>query len=129
MKATVCVPILALVCGAACAASEPSAKDPSSVEKSSGATSRQPADEGARQLTKSECDSLGEWLADACTNRPNSRSAQIDGWCGDMIHNVHDGSWAADDCAKHIKVVDSMCFRSTTIVQALMDCDNSVSRP
>ena len=129
MKTTVCVPLLAFV--AACAASEPSAKDPSSVESSggSGATSRQAADEGARQLTKSECESLGEWLADACQNRPNSRSAQIDGWCSDMIHNVHDGSWVTDDCSKHIKVVDSMCFRSTTIVPALMDCDNSVSRP
>jgi hypothetical protein len=129
MKATVYLPLLAAV--AACAASEPSAKDPSSLESSggSGATSRQPADEGARALTKSECESLGDWLADACSNRPNSRSAQIDGWCSDIIHNVHDGSWVTADCTQHIKVVDAMCFKSTTIVSALMDCDNAVSRP
>jgi hypothetical protein len=129
MKATVYVPMLVAV--ASCAASEPSAKDPSSVEPStgSGATSRQAADDGARSLSKGECESLGEWLADACANRPNSRSAQVDGWCSDMIRTVHDGSWVTDDCTKHIKVVDSVCFRSTTIIRALMDCDNSVSRP
>jgi hypothetical protein len=128
MKATVYVPILATV--AACAASEPSAKDPSSVEShAGGATSRQAADDGARSLTQGECESLGGWLADACANRPNSRSAQVDGWCSDIIRTVHDGSWMTDDCTKHIKVVDSVCFRSTTIIRALMDCDNSVSRP
>ncbi len=129
MKTTVCLPLLVAL--AACAASEPAPKDPSSQAPASGAgaTSRQAGDEGARPLTRAECESLGEWLEDACKSRPNSRSAQIDGWCSDIVANVDDGSWVAGDCAQHIKYVDSVCFRSTTQVGSLMDCDRSVSRP
>jgi hypothetical protein len=129
MRTTVCLPLLAAL--AACAAAEPSPKDPSSAENpsGSGATSRQAADDPARSLTQSECASLGEWLVDACNNRPNSRSAQVDGWCSDLVRTVGDGSWVTGDCVQHIKYVDSVCFRSTTIIRSLMDCDYSVSRP
>ena len=128
MKATLYLPLVVAV--AACAATDPSPKDPSSVASpsGSGATSRQPSDDAARPLTKAECESLGGWLVDACNNRPNSRSAQIDGWCSDMVRTINDGSWATGDCAQHIKYVDSVCFRSTTSVRNLMDCDSTVSR-
>jgi hypothetical protein len=128
MKATLCLPLVVAL--AACAGAEPSPKDPSSADSHSGAgaTSRQASDDAARPLTKAECDSLGEWLVDVCNNRPNSRSAQIDGWCSDAVRTVGDGTWASGDCAAHVKYVDYVCFRSTTSVRNLMDCDSSVSR-
>ena len=116
-----------LVAVAACAASEPSAKDPSS-QAGQGAASKQPADDSNRALTKAECDSLGEYLVDVCNNRGNSRSSKIDGWCSDIVATVGKGSWATDECVQHIKYFDSVCFRSTTNVRALMDCDSTVAR-
>jgi hypothetical protein len=112
----------------ACAASEPSPpKDPSS-QAGQGAASKQPEDNANRALTKAECESLGEYLVDVCKNRPNSRSSKIDGWCSDTVSTVGTGSWVTDDCVKHIKYFDSVCFRSTTSISALMDCDSTVAR-
>jgi hypothetical protein len=119
------LPMLATV--AACAASEPSPKDPSS-QGGTGAASKQPADDANRALTKAECESLGEYLADVCNSRPNSRSAQIDGWCSDTVSTVGSGSWVTDECVPHIRYFDSVCFRSTTSVRSLMDCDSTVAR-
>jgi hypothetical protein len=124
-KALYLLPILAAV--AACAASEPSAKDPSS-QAGQGAASKQAEDNANRALTKAECESLGDYLVDVCKNRPNSRSSKIDGWCSDTVSTVGTGSWVTDDCVKHIKYFDSVCFHSTTSVAALMDCDSTVAR-
>ena len=118
---------------AACAGAEPPpAETPSSATASqhvSGAASRQAADDPARPLAKSECDSLGQWIAEACISQPHTRMAQIDSWCGDIVRTVGDGTWATGDCAKHIRYMDAVCFRSTTQLRSLMDCDRNVDRP
>jgi hypothetical protein len=128
MKATV---LLLLGAAAACAGTEPPAETPSSAPPSgaSGATSRQAADDAARPLTATECESLGQWIAAACAGQPHTRLAQVDSWCGDIARTVGDGTWVTDDCTKHIRYMDSVCFRSTTMVRALMDCDRNVDRP
>jgi hypothetical protein len=128
MKAILYLPLVVAV--AACAASETSPKDPSSEASPSGkgATSRQANDDAARSLTKAECESLGEWLVQSCHDRPNSRSAQIDGWCSDTVRSVGESAWVTDDCMQHIKYMDSVCLRSATNVRALMDCDATISR-
>jgi hypothetical protein len=110
----------------ACAGSGPAAQTPS--DERSGATSRQAADNPDRKLTSSECESLGQWIAQVCADHPNTRSSQIDGWCGDMVRTVGDGTWVGE-CTEHVKYFDAVCFRSTTQIRALMDCDSNVSRP
>jgi hypothetical protein len=128
MKATLYLPLVVAL--AACAATETSPKDPSSESDSSGkgATSRQGSDDAARPLTNAECTSLGEWLVQSCHDRPNSRSAQIDGWCSDTVRSVGESSWVTDECMQHVKYMDYVCLRSATNVRALIDCDSSVSR-
>jgi|CZKU01.1.fsa_nt_gi hypothetical protein len=95
----------------------------------SGVTAAQPANNAGRPLDLTECKSLGQWLADACENRPNERSARVEGWCSDVLRGVESGAWITADCVPHIKYIDSTCFRSTTSVHDLMACDVSVSRP
>ncbi len=87
------------------------------------------ADDPTRALTKAECQSLGQWMADACASRPNERSARVEGWCSDILRGVGDGTWVSGDCMKNIKYIDSVCFRGTTKVFSMMDCDYSVHRP
>jgi hypothetical protein len=41
---------------------------------------------------------------------------------------VGDGSWVHDDCLKHMKYVDSVCFRSTRSVGEQIDCDRTIDR-
>jgi hypothetical protein len=106
-----------------------SSPPPSATPSGEAVASKQPADDPARALTSSECASLGQWLVDDCQNRSDQRSAQVDGWCSDLIRGVQSGSWTKDDCAKHIKYMDYVCFRSTTSVRNLMDCDGAVQRP
>jgi hypothetical protein len=89
----------------------------------------QPSDNPGRALSMDECASLGRWLADACDNRPNERSARVDGWCSDIVRNVANSSWVSGDCAKNIKYMDSMCFRSAANVHSMMACDDGVQRP
>jgi hypothetical protein len=123
--------LLLLATMAACAGSEPPAETPSSAQpaRSSGATSPQAADDPARILTAPECESLGQWIAEACASQPHTRLAKIDSWCGDIVRTVDDGTWVTDDCTKHVRYMDAVCFRSTRMVRALMDCDRSVDRP
>jgi hypothetical protein len=123
MKAT----ILLLLFGSttACAATTPSSSDP----RSTGVTASQASNDPGRALSQSECDSLGRWLADACENRPNERSARVDGWCSDVMSSVANGSWVPRDCVKNIKYMDSVCFQSATNVHSMMACDESVRRP
>jgi hypothetical protein len=123
MRATLVV--FALMGAAACGASTTPAASPSDR---SGVTATQPSSEGARSLDENECRSLAQWLADACQNRPNERSARVDGWCSDILGKLESGAWVTGDCEKHIKYMDSVCFRSTTSVLNMMDCDDSVQR-
>jgi hypothetical protein len=118
----------AFVCTTACGASTPPAASPS-TSNPSGVTAAQPSSDPARALDERECRSLGQWLVDACENRSNQRSARVDGWCSDVRRGVESGAWIAGDCVKHIKYMDAVCFRSTTGVSNMMECDNSVQRP
>ncbi len=77
----------------------------------------------------SECTSLGQSLADACDNRPNERSAKVEGWCSEILRGVADRSWMSRDCVKNIKYMDAMCFRGATNVLSMMACDDGVQRP
>jgi len=131
MKPSVLLLLAAGVMGCAGKASVPAASPSpeTSTDGPAGATSKQASDDPARALTPDECQSLGEWIAQACQNHENARSAQIDGWCSDMTRGVDGGSWQSGDCAKHVKYMDMVCFRSTTDVGSLMDCDDAVSRP
>jgi hypothetical protein len=95
----------------------------------SGVTAAQASNNPGRPLDAAECTSLGRWLADACQSRPNERSARVDGWCADVLRGVESGAWVTGDCVKHIKYIDSVCFRSTTGVHDMMACDDAVSRP
>jgi hypothetical protein len=121
MKATV----LLLIFGStvACAGSAP----PPASDARSGVTASQASNDPGRPLSTDECESLGRWLADACSNRPNERSARVDGWCNDVVRGVADGTWARNDCVKSIKYMDSVCFQSATNVHTMMACDESVA--
>jgi hypothetical protein len=88
-----------------------------------------PTEAPARPLTNGECEALAQWILDACHDRAGHRSAQIDGWCSDIERRTIPGdrSWIAE-CVKNVKYMDNACFRSTTSISNLMDCDSSVSR-
>ncbi len=94
---------------------------------SEGAAAAQRPDEAGRKLTKDECDELASWIDQVC-HTDTSRSSQVEGWCSDVVSKSADGSWQADDCAKHIRYVDFACFRSTESSRSLMDCDRTVNR-
>jgi hypothetical protein len=82
-----------------------------------------------RRLTQSECDSLAQWLVDSCHNLGNNRSTQIDAWCSDVVRRTEsDNSWATEECVKHVRYLDSVCFKSTTSIKNMMDCDTNVDR-
>jgi hypothetical protein len=73
---------------------------------------------------------LAAWILDVCHDPTrHDGSAQAEGWCGDVArrNTQADQSWIAD-CAEHVKVMDEACFRSTTAVRSLMECDAQVSR-
>jgi len=116
---------LAYATGAtACGGSTPAPSAPSPAASASTGTSDNPN----RALSESECRSLGAWLADACQNRPNERSARVDGWCSEIVNGVENGSWVPRDCLKHIRYMDSECLRDARNVHVMMDCDRSVDR-
>jgi hypothetical protein len=102
---------------------------PPPTSPSTGVAAKQASDDANRALTKSECDSLGQWLAESCSNRPNERSARVDGWCTDIMRQVADGTWVPSDCVKNVKYMDSVCFQSAANVHNMMACDESVHRP
>jgi hypothetical protein len=130
MKATLLLLLAASAVACASTAPKPAASaDDSATDTAAGATAKQAADNPARPLTSDECHDLGQWIGEVCQNRGNTRSAQIDGWCSDMIRGVATGSWELGDCAKNVKYMDSVCFRSSKSVRTLMDCDNAVQRP
>jgi hypothetical protein len=114
--------LLLLLAGAACA-SNPAGP---AKNESEGTTSQQGKDEATRALTQDECKALGQSILDAC-HGTNTRSAQFEGWCSDVIHGVDTGTWIAD-CEKHMKYMDAVCITSNTSIRAMMDCDSAVSR-
>ncbi|HEY1694566.1 MAG TPA: hypothetical protein VGG39_20490 [Polyangiaceae bacterium] len=115
----------AVACGGASATSSP-AEGPASNGNGNGATSAQGTNEAARALTHEECLSLGQSISDAC-NGTNTRSAQFEGWCSDVITGIGTGSWVTD-CEKHIKYMDAVCITSNTSIRSMMDCDSAVQR-
>lgn len=126
MRLAASIPVLmVLLAGAACgSAPPPKAHDPA---EGAGATSGQGSDNKAnRALTKEECQQLGQSIIDTC-HGTNTRIATIEGWCSDVVTGVGAGTWV-DDCQKHIKYVDAVCFASTDSVRSMMDCDTAVSR-
>ena len=128
MKKALC--FLLVAAATACAGTEPPSTTPSnptSQASRGGSTSAQAADDPARPLTASECESLGQSLSDACNGRADARTATVDGWCSDLVSGVGDGSWASD-CVKHMKYMDSVCFQSATNARGMMDCDKVVNR-
>jgi hypothetical protein len=123
MKASIAA-ALAFACMTGCGG-EKAAEPPPAT----GVTAVQPKNNPGRLLTEGECQSLGRWMAGSCQDRPNDRSAVVDGWCTDVIRGVESGSWVTGDCVKHITYIDSTCYRSTNNVHDLMECDKAVSRP
>src|SRR5579863_9032363 len=81
----------------ACASNEPPPAAPHPVP-------RPPSDPAAQSLTKAECESLSQWIGEACQGRASLRSARVDGWCGDVERGSlgDDAPWIAD-CVKHVK--------------------------
>jgi hypothetical protein len=118
------VSLVAAAALAACGGSTPPPSAPSPGAPASAASKDNPN----RALSPTECQSLGQMLAEACQTRPNERSARVEGWCTDLLRGVEDGSWAAGDCRKHIKYMDAECLRSAANVHILMDCDKGVDR-
>jgi len=115
-----------LALSAACASREPTP----AVSPAAAAVHAPTANNQNRLLQRNECDSLAAWILDVCHDPTrHDRSAQAEGWCGDIArrNTQDDPSWAAD-CARHVTVMDDACFRSTTAVRSLMDCDAQVSR-
>ncbi len=103
-------------------------KEPTQAATPGGASSNA-ADDPNRPLTKSECDSLAQTIVDACNNRGNDRSTEMDGWCSDMVRrNAGDGTWVESDCLKHVKYMDYFCFQGAKNAHAMMDCDRTVDR-
>jgi len=94
---------------------------------SEGAAAAQRPDDAARKLTSDECNELAGWIVQVC-HSDTTRSAQVEGWCSDVVAKSADGAWQADDCAKHIHYVDFACFRSTDSSRSMMVCDSTISR-
>ena len=94
---------------------------------SEGATAAQPRDDAGRKLTSDECNELAGWIVQVC-HTDTTRSAQVEGWCSDIVAKSADGAWQADDCAKHIRYVDFACMRSTESSRSLMVCDSTIAR-
>ncbi len=118
--------ICLLALSAACASREPTR----AVAPAPSAAPTLGADNPSRVLQRSECGSLVAWILDVCHDPTrHDGSAQAEGWCGDVArrNTQADQSWIAD-CAEHLKVMDEACFRSTTAVRSLMECDAQVAR-
>jgi hypothetical protein len=123
--------VLLLAGAAACGGNTPPpAASPSSTSagssEPSGATAQQGADNPARKLTHDECLSLGQSVTDSC-HGTNTRSAELEGWCSDVIAGIGAGTWVAD-CEKHVRYMDAVCITSNSSIRSMMDCDAAVQR-
>lgn len=130
MNKSTLITLLFIAASAACASTSstppPKAAAAPAEATSEGKTSQQPKDEATRQLTEDECRALGQSIIDACHGQ-NTRQAQFEAWCSDVVHGVDTGTWVAD-CAKHMKYMDAVCITSNTSIRAMMDCDDAVTR-
>lgn len=130
MKPSAFILVLGIGMGAtACGSSQttpatPSNADGDSTEAPSGAANKQAGDNPARLMTHDECASLGQLVSDACRD-VHARSAQVEGWCGDVVASYDSGAWV-EDCTKHMHLIDSMCFRTANNAHGMMDCDRTV---
>lgn len=131
MKPSALILVLGIGMGAtACGSSQTTPATPSnadgdpSSEAPTGAANKQAGDNPARLLTHDECVQLGGVVSDACRD-VHARSAQVEGWCSDVVSRYDSGAWV-EDCAKHIHLIDSMCFRSANNAHGMMDCDRTV---
>jgi hypothetical protein len=112
----VCVCASALAGWVACGGSTPA---PASPAQSNDAN---------RPLTAAECQSLGDYLREACTHSANERSATAESWCSDLVTHIENGSWVDGDCIKHIRYMDAECMRSAGNAHGIMDCNRMVDR-
>ena len=122
--------LLSLAAVTACGGSGASAPSKTPADQSdtpAGAAAAQGGENANRLLDKNECDELAAWIYQVCHD-DTTRSAEVDGWCTEHVAKADDGSFQSNDCAKHIKVIDNMCFRTTHSSRGLMDCDRSVNR-
>src|SRR5579863_5839612 len=112
--------VASVALSASCGSNQPPPATPPSV------SAPPPSDPATRALTESECESLAQWIVDACRERASLRSAQDDGWCGEVERGTtaENRSWLAD-CVKHVTYIDNACFRGTTSVRSLMSCDST----
>jgi hypothetical protein len=121
-------PLVVLVALAplACGASN-SAAPPKYSGTTPGTASAAP-DDSDHPLTQGECESLGQWMLEACEKQGNTHSSQIEGWCSNVTHHVTgDGTWVADECLPHIRRMDAECIKSTDSVKNMMDCETNVA--
>jgi hypothetical protein len=123
--------VLLLAGAAACGGSTPPpAASPSSTSEGSsepsGATAAQGADNPTRKLTHDECLQLGQSITDSC-HGTNTRSAELEGWCSDVIAGIGSGTWVAE-CEKHVRYMDAVCITSNSSIRSMMDCDSAVQR-
>jgi hypothetical protein len=122
--------ILAIAIGmgaTACGSSHSTPASPSNADGDStepGAANSQPGDKPERLLTHDECTQLGGLVSDTCRD-VHARSAQVEGWCSDVVARYESGAWV-EDCAKHIHLIDSMCFRTANNARGMMSCDRTV---
>ena len=112
-----------IACGGAPPAPAKAAPAPEAAP-ATGATMAQPQEDPARPLNVGECETLGEWIAEAC-HGGGSRSAQVEGWCSDVVARVSAGSWR-DDCPKHVHYMDLVCFLGSSTARSMMSCNNSI---
>jgi len=129
MNSSALILVLAIGTGAtACGSSHSTPASPSNADGDSngepGAANSQPGDNPARLLTHDECVQLGGLVSDACRDI-HARSAQVEGWCNDVVASNESGAWV-EDCAKHIHLIDSMCFRTANNARGMMSCDRTV---
>lgn len=123
MRIAICVAAVVVAIG--CGSKEPPAiESPTNAQPTIGS-----ATDPNRRLTKSECESLGQSVVEACHGRGNDRSAELDGWCSDMVHrNTDSDSWVNGECVPHFRYMDSYCFGSANNAHGMMDCDKTVDR-
>jgi hypothetical protein len=129
MKTSALILVLGIGMGAtACGSSQSTPASPSNADGDSngepGAANSQPADNPARLLTPDECVQLGGLVSDTCRD-VHARSAQVEAWCSDVVAKYESGAWV-EDCAKHIHLIDSMCFRTANNASGMMSCDRTV---
>jgi hypothetical protein len=91
--------------------------------------------EADRILSVSECKELADYISDCCHEPTNfDRSGTSENWCHEFTHRQTDDeegrgpAWESNECSKHFKVSDEMCFKTNTAIKGLIECDHLVDR-